>query len=310
MLPVGDKTPHNWVLPACSSSERLKRVIRRLIYPVYLRLISPFLQRRFDPKNRLNADQWFWGHRGLEYELLRANLDRIAGIRDKRVLIAGCGTGRDIPSWLSYRPKQVLGVDYFSYDRAWATLRDRYSFITSMTFVQGDLADLKQVPSASFDIIGSDAVFEHIRNLPEVLKEFHRVLNAGGVIYATFGPLWHCWGGDHVSGYDRVRNGYNHLVLSPADYQLYLAAYGEFEHSEDDGRTWAEHGLFSYLNTHEYLSALERAGFHKLHLGVVVEPRAIRCLRENSDVRQSLKGFEDLDLLITGMAVIYRKGSV
>lgn len=307
MLPVGDKTPQDWALPACTPSERIKRVIRKLVYPSYIRLISPFLQRRFDSENRLNADQWFWGHRGLEYELLRVNLDRIAGIRGKRVLIAGCGTGRDIPSWLAYQPKQVLGVDYFSYDRAWATLRGRYSSVTPMTFVQGNLAELKQVLSASFDIIGSDAVFEHLKNLPEVLQEFRRILKDDGIIYATFGPLWNCWGGDHVSGYDDVRNGYNHLLLSPANYQSYLAAYGEFAHSEDDGRTWGKHDLFSYLRPSEYLSALKAAGFSKLHLGVVIEPRAIRCLREYPDIRQDLQGIEELDLLITGMTVIYRK---
>ncbi len=307
MLPVGDKTPDSWVLPSLALSGRIKQVIRKFVYPGYLRLINPFLRRRFDPDNRLSVDQWYWGHRGLEYELLRAKLERVVGIRGKRILIAGCGTGRDIPSWHAYHPKEVLGVDYFSYDRAWQALCDRYASTTRMTFMQGDLAALEQLPSASFDIIGSDAVFEHLKNLPDVMREFNRILKDDGVIYATFGPLWHCWGGDHVSGYDNIRNGYNHLLLSPADYQSYLSAYGKYAHSEDDGRTWGEHGLFSYLRPTEYLSALEAAGFGKLHVGMVIEPQAIRCLREYPEIKQRLQGDVELDGLITGMTVIYRK---
>lgn len=309
MLPAEDKTPPNWVLPSSTLVDRTKSMIRKLVYPSYLKLISPFLQRRFDPENLFGADQWFWGHRGLEYELLRAHLERIVGIRNKSVLIAGCGTGRDIPSWLSYLPNQVLGVDYFSYAKAWKALRDRYSSSTTMTFVQGNLADVKQISNASVDIIGSDAVFEHLKNLPHVLQEFHRMLKDDGVIYATFGPLWRCWGGDHVSGYDGIRYGYNHLILSSSEYQQYLAGYGKFAHSEDDGRTWAEHGLFSYLRPSEYLSALETAGFCKLYLGMVIEPRAVRCLRHNPDIRQQLQEIEEQDLWIAGMTLIYRKAS-
>jgi len=52
---------------------------------------------------------------------------------------------------------------------------------------------------------------------------------------------------------------------------------------------------------------LETAGFSKLYLGAVIEPRAIRCLREHPEIRQRLQGIEELDLLITGMTVIYGK---
>ncbi|MHB1300115.1 MAG: class I SAM-dependent methyltransferase [Burkholderiales bacterium] len=307
MLPVGDKTPQGWELPRTEPSERIKRLIRKLVYPAYLKLINPVLQKRFDPENRLDADQWFWGHRGLEYGLLRKNLDRIADIRGKHILIAGCGTGRDIPSWMDYRPKQVVGVDYFSYDRAWAALCSQYSSAATLGFVQGDLGDFREMPSASFDLIGSDAVFEHLKNLPEVLEEFYRLLKDDGVIYATFGPLWYSWGGDHVSGYDEIRNGYNHVILSPENYQRYLDAYGEFSHSEDDGRTWVEHDLFSYLRPAEYLSALEAAGFKKMYLGVVIDPRAVRCLQEHPNIGQLLPNGDKLDWLVTGMTVVYRK---
>lgn len=96
VLPAGDKTPNDWALPASSFLETIKQIIRRAIYPTYLRLVNLILKRRFDLENRFQVDHWYWGHRGLELEQLRVCFDNITGLRGKNVLIAGCGTGRDI----------------------------------------------------------------------------------------------------------------------------------------------------------------------------------------------------------------------
>jgi SAM-dependent methyltransferase len=308
MLSEDDKTPSTWSLPDASFTElRLKKPLRRLLYPTYLKIISVLLRRRFDLHNTLGVNQWYWGHRGLELELLRSKLNRLIGLEGKRVLAAGCGTGRDLPSWLIYRPAILIGVDFFNYKRAWEALTQEYRAYP-LHFRQGDLGDLKDIEDDSIDIVGSDAVFEHLRNLPAVLQEFRRILKPGGIVYATFGPLWYSWGGDHISGYDSIGSGYNHLVLNPEDYQRYLEQAGEFSHSEHDGRTWIYHKLFSYLRAKEYLGLLDEAGFTRIHLGVVLEPRARRCLRENPDLRaQLLRIADELDLLVTGITLIYRK---
>lgn len=310
MLPQGDRTPDSWVLPRESAFEvRLKKPLRRTLYPTYLRLVNALVRRRCKLwQSLLGVDQWYWGHRGLEYELLRARLQRLCGIRGKSVLIAGCGTGRDVPTWLRYEPARVLGVDYFDYHRAWAALVREYGHRAQLSFMQGDLRDMGWLADEVFDVVGSDAVFEHLRDLPSVLREFHRILKPGGVVYATFGPLWYSWGGDHLSGYDGVASGYSHLVLERGAYERYLDGAGEFSHSEDDGRTWIKHGLFSYLRPREYLTALSDAGFEKVHLGVVLEPRAVRSLRENPKLKARLVAENDeLDLIATAMTIIYRK---
>src|SRR3954453_193165 len=121
MLLEGDKTPPDWALPRTSTMERLKKPLRRVLYPPYLKLIQPVLHSRYDPSGELEVDEWYWGNRGLEYEPLRAKLHRIHGIRGRSVLIAGCGTGREIPTWINYQPSRVVGVDYFNYQQAWET---------------------------------------------------------------------------------------------------------------------------------------------------------------------------------------------
>jgi ubiquinone/menaquinone biosynthesis C-methylase UbiE len=184
-----------------------------------------------------------------------------------------------------------------------------YGDRAQLSFMQGNLGNLDWLDDETFDVVGSDAVFEHLRDLPAVLQEFHRILKPGGVVYATFGPLWYSWGGDHFSGYDSIASGYNHLVLEQGTYERYLENAGEFSHSEHDGRTWIKGGLFSYLRPREYLAALNDAGFEKVYLGVVLDPRAVRCLRENLKLKARLLAEnEELDLIVNAMTIIYRKG--
>jgi ubiquinone/menaquinone biosynthesis C-methylase UbiE len=173
--------------------------------------------------------------------------------------------------------------------------------------MQADLAKIVQIEDGCIDVIGSDAVFEHLKNLQDVLKEFYRILAPGGVLYATFGPLWYGYGGDHVSGYDQITSGYNHLILPPKEYQSYLQGMGQQIHSEDDGRTWIEHDLFSRLKPSEYLSLIESAGFQRLFISAIVDPRAVECIHDPKFNSGDLLNIDELDLVISGMTIIYRK---
>lgn len=308
-MPAGDRTPEDWSMPQESVKEKwLKKPLRRLAYPPYLKLISPFMEKRFDPEGVLDANQWYWGNRGLEYAALRRVVDGVCRIQGKSILIAGCGTGRDIPSWLPFLPAGILGVDYFDYSRSWNAVKAECRGKTSISFLQGNLENLFQIADNSIDIVASDAVLEHLRNFPAVLSEFSRIIRPGGVMYATFGPLWHAWGGDHFSGHDSLSAGYNHLLLEKEAYQSYLNGGGEFSHSEHDGRTWIENELFSYLRPLEYLQILDQSGLSRKHVGVVIEPNALKYQEDYPEqAALLLQRHSLLDLIVTGMTVIYEK---
>lgn len=311
MLPSADYSPEKIALPTVPWGEWLiKRPIRRFAYPLYNALMSRWLRHRYGDLG-LEADQWLWGQRGNDFERQRSRVNHFLPLRGKDIVVAGCGTGRDVPSWLTFHPGTLTGVDYFSYARMWSMLTQHFhaQYPTNrVEFCQADLTAIDQLSDASVDVIGSDAVFEHVRDLPAVLKEFHRILHPGGVVYATYGPLWHCWGGDHISGADQLHHGYNHLLLAREDYEKYLDGLGEYTHSEHDGRTWIKHGLFSYLRPLQYLQLLEAAGFGRLFVGAIIEPRAIQCLAERPDLRaQLVLENSSLDLIVTGMTIIYQK---
>lgn len=312
MLPQGDKTPDSWVLPQESPLEMwVKKPLRWILYPPYLRLVNVILGKRYSCWENLPVDQWYWGHRGSELQFMRHRVQELCRIRGKSILLAGCGTGRDIPTWLDYEPLGILGVDYFDYQRAWASLIDEYDSEGKLSFAQGDLKNLEWLADESFDIVASEAVFEHLRDLPTILQEFRRILKPGGALYAAFGPLWYCWGGDHISGYDGLASGYNHLLLEQDAYERYLDAAGEFSHSEHDGRTWIKHDMFSYLRPQEYLAVLEEAGFDRVHLSAMIEPRAIRCFREHPELKARLAADNsELDLITNSLIIIYRKANL
>lgn len=307
MVDQDDKTPADWSIPRDGFIETwIKRPVRRFAYPSYVKWTSRRLEKRY--ASPFVVDHWLWGQRGNDYETHRRRIDRVFGIEGKRVLIIGCGTGKDIPSWIGHKPQEIVGVDYFNYERAWSGLRKHFAGDVELSFFQGDVAGLDSIEDHSVDIVASDAVFEHIRNMPGVLQEIYRLLKPGGGLYATFGPLWNCWGGDHVSGSDILENGYNHLLLSHEEYGSYLDSFGSYSHCAEDGRTWIRNDLFSYYSPVQYIEALGKAGFDRRYASLVIEPKAVECLQACPEKRAALlQGHDELDLVATGMTILFSK---
>jgi len=306
-----DKTPidfsinENFGLIEC-----LKRPIRKYFYPLLNAISSIYLKNKYKRLN-FKADLFLYGQRGNDYIRQRNRVNNIKKLNNASVLIAGCGTGKDVFSWINMSPKQIVAVDLFNYKKAWDFWINHYIKLgykkTNVKFCQGELNNLSFISDKSIDVIGSDAVFEHIKDLNSILIEFHRILKSGGILYATFGPLWFSWGGDHVSGYDSINSGYNHLILDNYNYNKYLDGLGDFNHSEDDGRTWIKNKLFSYLKPQQYLDFLESNGFTKVFTSVIIDKRAEYCLNNNDELSSKLlSNFDEIDLLISGMTIVYK----
>ena len=67
-----------------------------------------------------------------------------------------------------------------------------------------------------FDFIFSLATFEHIHNLPAVLKECHRILKDKGVLFTLFGPIWSSAWGHHLwVTIDNKTYNYKNTMLPP-----------------------------------------------------------------------------------------------
>ena len=98
-------------------------------------------------------------------------------------LVDKCGsiTRIDVDTILHQYSKQKLKNHYEHYNN-------------KIIFLNKSLKDLE---SASFDIIFSKDVFEHVQDSGALLHEMYRILKPGGECLIGFGPLWYSPFGDH-----------------------------------------------------------------------------------------------------------------
>jgi len=177
------------------------------------------------------------------------------------VLVQGTGTGWDVISWAKLRPRHIIATDMFPFEDSWEEIT-RYCydhFQVTVDFRVSAIEDVSFLDSNRVDLIASDAVYEHCRDLPGVMRESFRILKPGGCIYASYGPLYFCAGGDHFSGRGGLEHSFNHLLLDPEAYQRYLEAYQEEIEDFQGGARYLELNLFSYLTTRQYLDIYRRA---------------------------------------------------
>jgi len=309
-MPIKDFTPVKFTIEKTPFKEKLKMIVRRYAYPIYVKLREGKVERKFELKKKYGFDKILLGQKGNDYASHRKNLNRYCQIKDKIILIVGCGTGEDLESWLAYNPKKIIAVDYLNYEKAWKIRKKHLSkkYKTEIVFHQGDAENFDLIGDGTIDIIASDAVYEHLRFFNKVMKELYRVLSKNGVMYATFGPLWYCYGGGHTSDLGSFDKGYNHILLERNDYEKYLQTLGEYDELKPDGRLFHYNDLFSYLTTKQYLDAFNEAGFKKLFSSVMVGEKPIKFKKlypDKFDLLVKKYGVEDLN--IEALSIVYVK---
>ena len=112
---------------------------------------------------------------------LQKLLDRLGPVTKIRVLILACYIGgEDVQFWLRRGVAALDGVDVYDLTATWQAvtpvLAARWG--RSLCFQQASVEQLPFVDE-SFDLIFSDAVMEHLRNLRAAAREMARVLKPG-----------------------------------------------------------------------------------------------------------------------------------
>jgi len=99
-------------------------------------------------------------------------------VAEKKVLDYGCGSGYGT-ALLSDHCSQITGVDVSPEAIAYA--RDHYT-APNLSYLQVEPAEVAPLPfpDASFDVVLSFQVIEHVQDVPTYLQEIERVLTPGG----------------------------------------------------------------------------------------------------------------------------------
>jgi SAM-dependent methyltransferase len=240
-------------------------LFKRLSYMFYRPLASFKYSRYLSPGTIQQHKPYLClGSRGMPLESRRRwGSKYVRDIRDSVIMIQGTGTGWDVISWAWLRPRKIIATDMFPFEDSWGEIArhcyDRYK--VAVDFRVAAIEAVSFLDSNSIDLIASDAVYEHCQNLPSVMQESLRILKPGGCIYASYGPLYFCAGGDHFSGRGGLETCFNHLLLEPDAYRCYLEASQTEVEDFQGGKRYIDLDLFSYLTTAQYLDIYHEAGF-------------------------------------------------
>ncbi len=113
-------------------------------------------------------------------------LDQCGVTLNGRVLDAGCGGG-GMPLSLAEETAWVVGIDLVDRFRDAGTRLATEKSLSNLEFLQADGMALPFAP-ASFDVVLSHAVIEHVADAEQYLRECHRVLRPNGWMYLSTAP--------------------------------------------------------------------------------------------------------------------------
>jgi SAM-dependent methyltransferase len=271
---------------------QLVRVVRRT-YPLlnWLRNRRVYYVRRAPFLATLRFDQVRFSNRGNEPEPHLRRTRRLRSVRSADVLVIGVRSGEELGLWLDERPRSLSAIDVMPHWEEWG----RYP---EVTFACMDARRL-EFPDASFDVVTSTAVLEHIDGVESAVSEMARVVRPDGIVFANFGPLYRTFGGAHYW------SAYEHLWMTDRELELYLVARND-EEELGEGLFYLRNRMFSRLTIDEYLQIFERY-FEVEHLIVHVSADGLRHRRSCQANWEILtRKFTERDLLTSGLTVWLR----
>ena len=245
------------------------------------------------------------------------------GMEDKTILEVGCSYG-DICKALAREPiRKIIGIDLvltedFYFDQLDTPIsKDRFHHGEVITkryeLRQIDIRDT-HFDSESFDLIISDATFEHIEDLPRALAEMRRIMKPGGLLYARWAPIWSAVDGHHLyhwfkhvkvygnRGYDPLEiPAWGHLRMSEQEMHDFISKKkGEAVASFGCHRIFHS-GFLNRMMPDDYVSAIRRSGLHVRSLERLWGPEP------SKEIMDELGQYRGEDLRTSGLEILLEK---
>jgi SAM-dependent methyltransferase len=114
----------------------------------------------------------------------------------------------------------------------------------------------------SFDIVVSWSAFEHIADVPRVLREIRRVCRHDGRVFIQVCPWYHCLQGSHLTDY--ISEPYFHLKRPPEWVWQKLNEYASQHPEKRDfvlGHMWREYQTLNRYSANRFHADAIAAGF-------------------------------------------------
>ena len=305
--------------PDLTIKSYIKRNYKKILRDFYDYLIRRnFFKLKY--KNFFKKQTYYYNltlpSKGFSDEARKKKLNSIKKIEKKNMLCIGCGNGYELLAWLKFNPNSIEAIDIFNYTNSWEKI-NRYinekKFKTKIKFSQKNILNLN--PKKKFDFIISDAVFEHLKDFDRVIGHCVKLLKDDGVIYASYGPLWFSYGGDHFSGRDSLNNGLNHLILNKNQYSNYFKKNVKKIKDEikyyGSGGLFVKEKLFSKKSGNEYMDTFKKNNLISIYTVLEFCPMGLNLMKNNISLgKKILKKYKKLyieDLYLKSQIVYLKK---
>jgi SAM-dependent methyltransferase len=226
-------------------------------------------------------------------EFLRGDGIELGG---KRVADIGCGDGIiDLGVFMKARPDLLVGYDIRPVNRgalaevARAHGIDELPNDEVLSFMQSEPGFIP-CPPDTFDVVFSWSTFEHVSELPKMLREVARIMKPESFFLLQVWPLFHSFHGGHL--WLSVPQPFAHLRLPPAEIEAML-----------DGRPATDP---SRSAVDEYRS-LNRATLDDLQRGLLhagLRPTKVKPIVETFHVPAEVSHLPLSQLAISGIQLI------
>jgi SAM-dependent methyltransferase len=129
-------------------------------------------------------------------------------IKGRDIAVFGCSFGKECELFINEGANSVVGFDLDN--KVGSSFSNK-----SVQYFQRSVTETG-MPSNTFDIVYSVAVFEHVQNIIGGYEEAIRVCRPGGVIMILSSPIWHAPYGSHmISVLERMP--WCHLLFNPSN---------------------------------------------------------------------------------------------
>ena len=289
-----------------TSKNNFRNILRDIFNSYFRRPFYNILYKNFFKTQKYKIDLVLPA-KGFSDTARKKKLNEFSKIKGKSILIIGCGNGQDILNLLKFKPKSIRGIDMLNYSQSWGSIKKYIKdnkFKTKIDFKKEDILDLQN--KTKYDFIISDAVFEHLTEFQKVIKFLSKILKKNGIIYSSYGPFWNCFAGDHFSGRDKLKNGYNHILLNKKQYKNYFEKnVGSISYeinNQGSAGILVKKDLFSKLTGNEYMKTYYENNLVSLYTVLEYCPigfsllKNYKVLRNKLLLKKTLINLEDLYL--------------
>lgn len=109
--------------------------------------------------------------------------ENVPSLKGKKVLDAGCGTGRNISLFLELGASKVYAFDYTSGMLDFA--RKKFGKNSKIKLSIGDIQNIGY-PNGFFDVSGCFKVLAHVPDIQKAINELSRVTKKNGLLFLEF----------------------------------------------------------------------------------------------------------------------------